>query len=86
MWNFRKKKKAAHKGAVHFARRVIFATDAAINSVGMIGEISTLDVQERARELFNIELTVDDANWALLTRLNQRGYIVTPDTVRSMDA
>ncbi|MCY0923713.1 MULTISPECIES: hypothetical protein [Streptomyces] len=86
MWNLGKRKKAARKGAVHFARRVIFATDAAINSVGICGEISTLDVQERARELFNIELTVDDANWALVTRLNQRGYVVTPDTVRSMDA
>ncbi|MGP3691775.1 hypothetical protein ACTVZO_45290 [Streptomyces sp. IBSNAI002] len=86
MWNLRKKRKEKRQMVIHFAKRVIFATDAAINSGVWEGEVTTLDVQDKARQLFNLELSDKAATFALLNRLEERGFLVSTNTVRSMDA
>ncbi|MFE0654449.1 hypothetical protein ACFVZH_38560 [Streptomyces sp. NPDC059534] len=74
------------QGMLHTAKKLIFVADAVINSAEIGTEVTTRDMQEKARQFFNLELTDEAATLALVARLEERGYLVTPDNVRSLDA
>ncbi|MFD0078947.1 hypothetical protein ACFVIY_42040 [Streptomyces sp. NPDC127166] len=71
---------------LHMARKLMFSADAAINATWVGEEVTTRDVQEKARQFFNLELTDKAATLALVARLEERGYPVTPENIRSLDA
>ncbi|MEU8764977.1 hypothetical protein [Streptomyces sp. NPDC048659] len=62
-----------------------FSADAAIDCEWTGDKVTIRDVQEKARQFFNLELTNEEAASALATRLEKRGYPVHPET-RSPDA
>lgn len=86
MWNLRKRRIEKRQAIEHAAKKIIFTADAVINSAEIGSQVTTLDIQEKARQLFNLELSDKEATLALVHRLKERGYLVNNQTMRSMDA
>ncbi|MGW9441221.1 hypothetical protein [Streptomyces sp. NPDC055607] len=83
LWKRKKEKRAA---MIHLAKRAMFVVDSLIDSAEIGSEITTREVQETARQFFNLELNDKAATLALVTRLEQRGYLVSDQNMRSMKA
>ncbi|MFJ8301731.1 hypothetical protein ACIQ9R_38340 [Streptomyces sp. NPDC094447] len=86
MRKLRKKRMEKRREMLHTAKKLIFAADAVINEAWIGEEVTTRDMQEKARQFFNMELTDETATLALVARLEERGYLVTPGNIRSLDA